>query len=134
MKKILFIAICSIASITTKAQTNLPSITDTTVFVAVQQPAEFPGGSGKLKNTINKSFRYPENARINNIQGKIPVMFVIEKDGSVSHAKVLKSMTADTDAEAIRVVSKLPKFKPAMQNGLPVRFEYVVEVSFYLAN
>ena len=78
--------------------------------------------------------RYPADARGKRIQGKIPVGFIIEKDGSITHVKIYRSLSADTDAEAIRVVGNLPKWKPAMQSGKVVRFQYMVAVPFQLAD
>lgn len=76
--------------------------------------------------------KYPMIAQENNIQGKVFVQFVIEKDGSVSDVKVARSVDPSLDKEAIRVVKAMPKWKPGKQRGKPVRVSYTVPINFQL--
>lgn len=102
------------------------------VFVVVEEMPEFPGGELALRTFIGKAIVYPTVAQENGIQGKVFVTFVVNKDGSVSNAKIARGVDASLDAEALRVVSTLPKWKPGKQRGVPVRVSYTVPISFKL--
>lgn len=103
------------------------------IFVAVEQPAEFPGGMGALMKWLGNNIRYPEAAQQNDIQGKVVVKFVVEKDGSIGAADVIKGVDKDLDREAIRVVKKMPKWQPGKNNGVSVRSYFTLPVVFKLA-
>lgn len=81
------------------------------IFIAVEQPAEFPGGVAALMRWLNNNMRYPEAAQQNDIQGRVTVNFVVEKDGSIANVKIAKGVDKDLDREALRVVKKMPKWK-----------------------
>lgn len=102
------------------------------VYDVVEQMPEFPGGPAVLYETLVKSIQYPEEARIKGAQGRAIVTFVVEKDGSISNARVVKSVDPSLDAEALRVINTMPKWNPGKQNGEPVRVKYTVPVSFKL--
>lgn len=102
------------------------------IFVAVEKPAEFPGGQAALMKWINNNVRYPEAAQQNDIQGRVVVKFVIEKDGSISHAEIARSIDKDLDREALRVVNKMPKWEPGKNNGVAVRSYFNLPVTFRL--
>jgi len=102
------------------------------VFVVVEEMPEFPGGIKALRSFLASAVKYPVIAQENGIQGKVYVNFVVNKDGSVSNAKVARSVDPSLDAEALRVVSTLPKWKPGKQRGVPVRVFYTVPISFVL--
>jgi len=105
------------------------------IFVSVEQNPEYPGGPEALMNDLNKNAKYPPQARENNIQGKIYVSFVVEKNGTVSNVKVLRGAELGgglADA-AVAAVKKLKTFTPGKQNGNAVRVFYNVPVSFVLA-
>ena len=104
------------------------------IFSTVDQPAEFPGGQAKLMTWLSTQIRYPESAQQNGVQGKVIVKFVIEKDGSISGVSILKGIDKDLDAEAIRVVKMMPKWKPGKNNGEPVRSYFTFPVTFKLSN
>lgn len=82
----------------------------------------------KIISYINKNFKYPEDAREMGYQGRVIVQFVIEKDGSVNGATVVKGVYASLDKEALRVINSLPSIKPAKQAGRPVRVRYNVPI------
>ena len=112
--------------------TPAPSPADM-VFTEVDTLPLFTGGDKEIINFIINNTKYPEKAKKNNITGKVIVKFVVEKDGSVSGAEVLKSVDPLLDAEAVRVVGTLPKFeKPAKKDGKIVRVNYMVPISFAL--
>jgi protein TonB len=102
------------------------------VFVVVEEMPEFPGGVLALRQYLASAVKYPVIAQENGIQGKVYVNFVVEKDGSVTKAKIARGVDPSLDAEALRVVSTLPKWKPGKQRGAPVRVSYTVPISFKL--
>ena len=104
------------------------------IFQAVEQPAEFPGGNAALMKWLSQNIRYPEAAQQNDIQGRVVVKFVVEKDGSIGQATIVKGVDKDLDREAIRVVKKMPKWQPGKNNGVAVRSYFNLPVTFKLQN
>lgn len=102
------------------------------IFVAVEQPAEFKGGQSALMKFLSNNIRYPEAAQQNGISGRVIVKFVVEKDGSISGAQIVKGVDKDLDREALRVVNKMPKWQPGKNNGQPVRSYFNLPVTFKL--
>ena len=102
------------------------------VFMVVEDQPEFPGGTAALLEYLRKNIKYPAICRENNIQGKVIVTFVVNKDGSIVDIEVIKSVNPSLDKEAIRVISQMPKWKPGSQRGKPVRVKYSVPVNFRL--
>lgn len=101
------------------------------VFDVVEEMPQYPGGAQALLEFLNNNVQYPEEAEKAGIQGRVIATFVVEKDGSVSNAKVVKSVDPLLDAEALRVISAMPKWKPGKQNGQVVRVKYTVPLSFH---
>ena len=81
---------------------------------------------------IANAVKYPVIAQENGIQGKVYVTFVVGKDGSVFNAQVARGVDPSLDKEALRVVNRLPKWKPGKQRGKPVRVSYTVPINFQL--
>jgi len=102
------------------------------VRIFVQEMPEYPGGQQALLDYIAKNIKYPEEAIINNIQGRVTLKFVVNADGSVNRIEILKGVDPLLDQEAVRVVGTLPKFKPGKQNGIPVPVWFMVPVNFQL--
>lgn len=102
------------------------------IFKSVEQPPAFPGGDAALMKYLSSHIQYPTLAQENNIQGKVVVQFVVEKDGHVGDVKVVRSVDKDLDREAVRVCKSLPKFTPGRQNGQAVRVWYTLPVNFKL--
>ena len=102
------------------------------VFMVAEQMPEFPGGMKELLKFLQNNLKYPENAMKNNVQGRVIVQFVVEKDGTPTEFKVARSVDPDLDAEALRVLQTMPKWKPGMQRGKIVRVKFTVPVSFKL--
>lgn len=90
-----------------------------------------PGPSG-LFQYLSMSVRYPPVAEENGVQGRVIVSFVVERDGSITDVRVVKSVDPSLDKEAIRVISSMPKWIPGKQNGDPVRVKYTTPVTFRL--
>ena len=105
------------------------------IFAVVEQMPEFPnGGMAGLMQYLSQNIRYPEAAKKAGTQGRVTVQFVVEKDGSISNISILRGVEPDLDKEAVRVISEMPKWKPAMQRGETVRVRYTVPVMFQLDN
>ena len=104
----------------------------TEVFDVVQQMPSFPGGDRKLMEYLAENTQYPKGCEESCIQGRVIVTLVIEKDGSISNVKVVRSLDPLMDAEAVRVVSSMPKWYPGKQNGVTVRVRYIIPVTFRL--
>jgi periplasmic protein TonB len=102
------------------------------VFVIVEDMPEFPGGELALRKWIASNIKYPVIAAENGIQGKVYVQFVVDKDGKVTNARIARGIDASLDQEALRVVNNLPRWKPGMQRGKPVRVSYTVPINFQL--
>ena len=102
------------------------------VFMVAEQMPEYPGGMKEMLKFLQENVKYPENAMKNNVQGRVIVQFVVEKDGTPTEFKVLRSVDPDLDAEALRVMKAMPKWKPGMQKGQVVRVKFTVPVSFKL--
>ena len=136
MKPIL-IAIAFIALfVTAKAQTSDTSqktIADTVKrWIPVDVEPVPLGGFASLYQYIEKNLKYPKVAKENNVQGKVRIEFVVEKDGSLSNIRVIESLTPETDAEAIRLMQNCPKWKPGKAQGNPVRVRYNMPIKFEL--
>ncbi|MCX6237107.1 MAG: energy transducer TonB [Bacteroidia bacterium] len=102
------------------------------IFVVVENMPVFPGGNLALRKYIATSIKYPTLAQENGIQGKVFVNFVVDKDGSVSNAKIARGVDPSIDKEALRVIMSLPKWQPGMQRGKPVRVTFTVPINFQL--
>lgn len=109
-----------------------PAPKEEEIFVAVEQQAEFPGGMQALMKWLSNNIRYPEAAQQNDVQGRVIVKFVVEKDGSVSQAQIVKGVDKDLDKEALRVVNKMPKWQAGKNNGVAVRSYFTLPVNFRL--
>ena len=107
--------------------------TDEEVFEVVENMPEFPdGGMPGLMKYLSTNIRYPEAAHKAGTQGRVTVQFVVGKDGSIGDVKVIRGVDPTLDAEAIRVISSMPKWKPGTQKGEPVNVRYTVPVMFRL--
>jgi TonB family protein len=102
------------------------------VFDVVEGMPQFPGGAAALMQYLSQNIRYPKEAMEAKTQGRVIVQFVVEKDGSICGAHVVKSVNPQLDAEALRVVSAMPNWTPGTQNGQTVRVKYAVPISFRL--
>ena len=95
---------------------------------------EFPGGTQALLEFMRTHIRYPADAREQDIQGRVLVTFIVNKDGSIAEPEVVKSVYPSLDEEALRMISTMPKWKPGMHRGIPVRTKYTLPVNFRLAS
>ena len=104
----------------------------TPVFEVVERMPQFPGGVAAQVKYFKKNLRYPAEAKKAGTQGRVVVQFFVNKDGSISNVKVLRGVDPALDAEAIRLVNSMPKWKPGMQKGKAVTVKYTVPVLFKL--
>ena len=102
------------------------------VFQVVEVDPEFPGGMEALTKYLSENIKYPEQAKKDKIQGKVYISFVVEKDGSVADAKVLRGIGGGCDEEALRVVNAMPKWTPGKQRNTPVRVQFNLPIVFKL--
>ena len=102
------------------------------IFMVVEDQPEFPGGTAALLEYLRKNIKYPAICRENNIQGRVLVSFVVNKDGAIVEPEIVKSVNPSLDKEALRVISTMPNWKPGSQRGKPVRVKYTVPVNFRL--
>ncbi|AYL98680.1 M56 family metallopeptidase [Mucilaginibacter celer] len=109
-------------------------ITSDPVFTSVEQVPEFPGGIEAFGKFLAINLKYPKAARDNNVQGRVIITFIVEKDGSLTDMKVVRGIGSGCDEEAVRVLKLSPAWKCGTQNGHPVKVQYSVPISFKLAD
>jgi periplasmic protein TonB len=102
------------------------------IFTVVEQQPEFAGGYDALAEYLRANMQYPKMARKMGIEGTVHVSFLVSKTGAISEVKVLRGIMAECDKEAIRVVEKMPSWKPGKQNGHPVHVRLVMPLKFRL--
>ena len=102
------------------------------VFDVCEHLPDFPGGINGLMTYLQQNVKYPESAEKKKEEGRVVVQFVIKKDGSLTDVKVVRNVSSALDAEALRVVKAMPKWKPGMHKGKPVQVKYDLPVSFRL--
>ena len=114
------------------------------IYVFAEHEPEFPGGIDSLYFFLNKNIRYPEEAIKRKIEGKIYTRFIVEKDGSITNAEIIRDIVYGNEeadslaarlgcgAEVIRVINMMPKWKPASNCGTIVRYQFNLPVMFSL--
>ena len=102
------------------------------IFQVVEEMPEFPGGMGECMKFLAKNIKYPTIAQENGVQGRVIVQFVVNRDGSIVDPVVMRGVDPHLDKEALRVIGKMPKWKPGKQRGKAVRVSYNLPVRFKL--
>lgn len=105
---------------------------ESAVFAIVEQLPEFPGGADKLNRYLTENLHYPAQAKESSISGTVYVQFVVDKKGQISEAKVLRGIGSGCDEEALRVIKAMPRWKPGMQQGKPVKTLFNLPIKFSL--
>jgi len=113
-------------------ETDEEEVEEQQIFQVVENMPEFPGGRAALMKYLATNIKYPPYAKEAGIQGRVFINFVVEKDGSITAVKVLRGIGGGCDEEAVRVVKNMPKWKPGMQRGKPVRVSFNLPVKFTL--
>ena len=115
---------------------EMPKAMDVTpeekAFDVVEQMPEYPGGMQELFGYLSKNIHYPKDAEEQQIQGRVIATFVVMKDGSISNAKVVKSVSPSLDEEALRCINGMPNWIPGRQKGQAVNVKYTIPISFRL--
>ncbi len=138
LKHLCSVILLSIAIQTTQGiAQDLPQKPDSvqksnSIFTIVDQQPEFPSGEAEMMKYIQKNLKYPPFARENGIQGRMAVSFSVERDGSITDIKVIRSPAEELSQEAIRIVKNMPKWKPGLQRGKPLRVKYILPITFRL--
>jgi protein TonB len=102
------------------------------IYVVVEDAPQFPGGTQAMGEYLKKNQIYPDSCRKNNVQGRVLVTFIVEKNGSITKPVVVKSVNRLFDTEALRLVSEMPKWKPGKHNGETCRVKYTIPINFRL--
>ena len=100
--------------------------------MAVESMPQFPGGENRLRNYLQNNLKYPSQARKARVEGKVYVSFVVNSGGRVTDTKIIKGIGEGCNIEALRVINKMPFWKPATQQGRPVSVRFVIPVYFKL--
>lgn len=103
------------------------------IFTNVDENAEFPGGMRALSLWLGENISYPKAAKNNNVQGKVIVKFVIEKNGAIGQVSIFKGVDKDLDQEAMRLVKSMPRWKPGKKDGENVRCWFNLPINFRLS-
>lgn len=126
-------ALYSVKTLNMEAESQLVTQNDTEKNTDIDDELpSFPGGDVKLREWIKKNMKYPSYAKNNGIEGQVLVVFIVEKDGSISNAEVSWGVDPSLDQEALRIVNKMPKWKPGTQNGVAMRVKYRLPITFTL--
>lgn len=108
-------------------------VTDTLVTPQKKGKTQMPAfRQGNVNHWIQRVMIYPKQSRKNRVQGKVYVQFTVTKEGEISNPKVIKGINEELDREALRIISRMPKWKPGYQNGKPVNVNYTFPINFRL--
>ena len=133
MKKLLLMSLMAMMGLTTvNAQKTVVAEKNQQVFDVVEQMPEYPGGIQALFEYLQQNVKYPEDAKNQKVEGRVIATFVVETDGTINNVEVVKPAFPSLDAEAVRVLSAMPKWTPGMQSGKVVRVKYTVPINFNL--
>lgn len=122
MKKYLIVITLCLLGAAAEAQTAQP---DTTVYTKADKTASFPGGIQQFYKYLSKNLKMQRDQT-----GKVYLRFIVEKDGTITNPIVWKSARPEIDAEALRVIKKMPKWEPALISGNAIRQLYTVPINF----
>lgn len=113
-------------------QTGVKNNTEEQVFTVVEEMPEYPGGMSEFMKFIAQNIKYPADALQGKVEGRVIARFVVCKDGSISDIEIMRSVSPSLDAEAVRVLKLMPKWKPGRQRGRAVPVKFTVPVTFRL--
>ena len=117
---------------TVSAQKTVVAKKNQQVFDVVEKMPEYPGGQAALFEYLQKNVKYPADAEKKKVEGRVLVTFVVNTDGSITDIEVVRKTFPSLDAEAVRVISGMPRWKPGEQKGQKVRVKYTVPLTFRL--
>jgi protein TonB len=116
--------------VTANAQKTVVSQSSQSVYDEVEVMPEFPGGMQAMIEYLYTNIKYPKDAIKQEVGGRVMVMFVVETDGSLSNVRVARKVFPSLDAEAVRVVKSMPKWKPGKEKGRLVRVNFTMPIVF----
>jgi protein TonB len=137
MKRLLLLLPFLCFAISLKAQNTVTidsAAKNNLVFTTVEVQPEFPGGEEGLALFLQKNIKYPEVDKKKNIQGKVYLQFVVERDGSLSDFKIMRTPSKTITTETLRVFQLSPNWIPGKQNGKPVRVQFTLPINFSLSD
>ena len=102
------------------------------VYMVVEEMPEYPGGMAECMKFLSENVKYPASAHEANIQGRVIVKFTVQKDGTLTDVQIVRGVNPELDAEAIRVVKMMPKWKPGKQKGKSVNVNFTIPITFSL--
>ena len=107
-----------------------PQVTQDSIYRVTEVMPQYPGGPNEMMKYIQENIKYPQSAKDNKIEGRVFVSFVVEKDGSITNAAVMRGIDKECDAEALRVVASMPKWTPGQQDGKNVRTQFTIPIYY----
>ncbi len=116
----------------TPVEVEEEEVEEETIFQIVEEPASFPGGMAECMKFLGKNIKYPTISQEKGVQGRVVVQFVVNRDGSIVDAQVMRGVDPYLDKEALRVVNAMPKWNPGKQRGKAVRSRFILPVVFRL--
>ena len=133
MKKLLIMSLMALFGLTTvNAQKTVVAQKNQKVFDVVEVMPEYPGGIQALFEYLSQNVKYPADAETQKVEGRVIATFIVETDGTINNVEVVRPVFPSLDAEALRVLSAMPKWTPGKQSGKEVRVKYTVPISFHL--
>lgn len=129
-----FMLILSLFATSIYGQESDSLLVEEEVYTIVHEPAQFPGGIEFYYDYLTMQLRYPKSAQKSGIQGRVFVQFIVEKDGAITNAKVVKGIGGGCDEEALRVIQSMPNWNPGRVEGQPVRQKMMQNVQFIIYN
>ena len=105
-------------------------VSQDSIYRVAEVMPQYPGGPNEMMKYIQENIKYPQSAKDNKIEGRVFVSFVVEKDGSITNAAVLRGIDKECDAEALRVVSSMPKWTPGQHKGEVVRTQFTIPIYY----
>ncbi len=129
-KLFLMCAMAVLCLMTANAQKTVVSQSNKSVYDEAEVMPEFPGGMQAMIEYLNTNIKYPKDAIKQEVGGRVMVMFVVETDGSLSNVRVARKVFPSLDAEAVRVVKSMPKWKPGKEKGRSVRVNFTMPIVF----
>ncbi|KQS41386.1 energy transducer TonB [Pedobacter sp. Leaf194] len=127
MKKLMILLMLSAIMLAGSAESYAQKVYD---FVSVDKTPQYPGGMAKFYQYLGANIKYPAEAKANKTSGKVFLSFIVEESGKLSNIQVIRGLSKETNAEAIRVLQASPKWNPGMVNGKPVQVKYNLSINF----
>ncbi|MES2378568.1 MAG: energy transducer TonB [Bacteroidota bacterium] len=113
-----------------KPKIETPVLQTDSVYFKVDEQPSFPDGAKAFVRFLSSNIKYTKQMKLTQVQGKVIVQFIVEKDGSLTNIKAIKGPGGGTSEEAVRVMQKSPKWQPGIKDGKPVRVQFAAPITF----